>query len=296
VVTVVDWVQEGRYVAALDSPDSASEFQRADCAPRATMGDGLLTVSDWVQAGRYVNGLDPLTMAGGPTVLDGGQVVTPKGHKRGVDPNRVLTVQGPTFFQGQTGTASVNLEAQGNENGIGFSLAFDPTAVTYTGASLGLDAVGATMNVNANQATNGQLGIILALATDVSFSPGTREVIKVSFQAVTAASVTSTLGLTDLPVRREIADTNALPVVATYVNGTISVNPKPSLEISHNKQSIGLAWPLWATNYLLQEAVENTLPITSWTNFPVSPVVTNSSMKIELPLSGSIRFYRLKHQ
>jgi uncharacterized repeat protein (TIGR01451 family) len=294
-VTIVDWVQVGRYVAALDSPTNASEFQRADCAPRSTLGDGLLTVSDWVQAGRYAAGLDPLTVAGGPVAPSGNQVIISKAGKRGTNPSREVDVQGPLIFQGQTGTAAVMLQAQGDENAVGFSLSFDPKVVTYINYTAGSDASNATMDINANQSTNGQLGIILALPTDVSFSPGARQLVKVNFQAVTAASVSEPVTLTDLPVRREVSDTNALPVVATYANGTISVNPKPSLTISETQQSINLSWPLWATNYTLQEAVGSTLPITSWTNLAVTPIVKTNAITVGLPLSGSVQFYRLKH-
>src|SRR5262249_55726204 len=66
-LTTTDWVLLGRYVARLDYPTNASEFQRADCAPRASLGDGNILVNDWVQAGRYAAGLDPMTVAGGPT-------------------------------------------------------------------------------------------------------------------------------------------------------------------------------------------------------------------------------------
>jgi len=152
------------------------------------------------------------------------------------------------------------------------------------------------MDINANQATNGQLGIILALSTGVSFSPGTRQLVKVSFQAVTAASVDSAVALTDLPVRREVSDTNAVPVVSTYSNGIIEVNPKPSLAISHSSQTVTLAWPLWATNYNLQQALGANLPTTTWTNLQVSPVITTNAQDITLPLSSSAQFYRLKHQ
>jgi len=62
-----DWLQTGRFVARLDYPTNGSEFQRADCAPRAALGDGVINVADWVQVGRYVAGLDPMTPAGGPT-------------------------------------------------------------------------------------------------------------------------------------------------------------------------------------------------------------------------------------
>ena len=69
ILSVSDWVQVGRYVAALDPVPTGpgSAFQKADCAPRQTGGDGRLTVSDWVQAGRYVAGLDPPQSAAGPT-------------------------------------------------------------------------------------------------------------------------------------------------------------------------------------------------------------------------------------
>jgi hypothetical protein len=295
-VTIVDWVQVGRYVAGLDVPGSASEFQRADCAPRSTQGDGLLTVSDWVQAGRYAAALDPLTVAGGPTTPSGGQAITHDIHKRGAGPDRILEVQGPFLFQGQSGDLVVNLEAQGNENAIGFSLAFDPTSVRYLNYTQGLDAADATMDVNANQATNGQLGIILALPTDVTFNPGTRELVKVNFQAIIATPANSLVTLTDLPVRREVADTNALPVVVTYSNGTILVNPKPSLNVNQTKQGISLIWPSWATNYTLQVATGITLPVTTWFNLPIAPTISNGLMKVDLQLNGSVQFYRLKHQ
>jgi sugar lactone lactonase YvrE len=55
-VNIADWVQEGRFVAGLDIVSNGSEFQRADCAPRATQGDGQITVADWVQVGRYAWG------------------------------------------------------------------------------------------------------------------------------------------------------------------------------------------------------------------------------------------------
>src|SRR6185436_7422307 len=66
-LVVSDWVQIGRFSVGLDTPAPGSEFQRADCAPRAMLGDAQVTVADWVQAGRYSVGLDSVTAAGGPT-------------------------------------------------------------------------------------------------------------------------------------------------------------------------------------------------------------------------------------
>ncbi|HTL17976.1 MAG TPA: LamG-like jellyroll fold domain-containing protein, partial [Patescibacteria group bacterium] len=292
-VSIVDWVQVGRYVAALDSPTNASEFQRADCAPRKNGGDGTLTVSDWVQAGRYAAGLDPLTLASGPSIPTG----SPVGplHKLGNSPTRTLAVEGSLLFQGQTATALVELDSQGDENAVGLSLAFDPKVVSYTGALLGSDATGATMDVNANNANNGQVGIILALPTGTSFSAGTRQLVKVSFQAITSASVDAAIALADQPVHLEVADTNATPVVATYTAGVIQVNPRPALGILQQSQVLNLTWPSWATNYNLQQA---DFPFVGWgwTNLSVTPVSTNNSLGVSLPVNGSAKFYRLQHQ
>jgi hypothetical protein len=169
-VTVTDWVLAGRYAARLDYPTNAAEFQRADCAPRATLGDGAITVIDWVQVGLYAAGLDPLTVAGGPTseVIPGG-IISGKGSGANTphgDPpsSRRLEVADTMVLRGLTGTASVQLEAMGNENALGFSLGFDPAAVTYVGASIGSASNGVTLIVNDTQAGAGRLGFVLGLA------------------------------------------------------------------------------------------------------------------------------------
>ncbi|MGH9801672.1 MAG: cohesin domain-containing protein, partial [Blastocatellia bacterium] len=64
-VSTADWVQVGRFVSGLDEPADGSEFQRADIAPKNTLGDGRLSVADWVLAGRYAAGLEPVVPAGG---------------------------------------------------------------------------------------------------------------------------------------------------------------------------------------------------------------------------------------
>ena len=66
MMLVDDWVQCGRFIAGLDTVNLGSEFQRADCAPYATAGDGQMFVNDWVQSGRYVAGLDGQQTQDGP--------------------------------------------------------------------------------------------------------------------------------------------------------------------------------------------------------------------------------------
>src|SRR5207248_2931227 len=128
------------------------EYQRADCAPRSTLGNGAITVTDWVQAGRYAARLDPLVAVGGPTNDSTSFAAGLDSDPKGASARRV-DVTNNVLAQNQSGTVSVNLEAQGNENALGFSVSFDPSKLTYVGASLGAGASGATLNVNSGHAT-----------------------------------------------------------------------------------------------------------------------------------------------
>jgi hypothetical protein len=150
---ISDWVQVGRYVAGLDDIAPGSIFQRADCAPLATAGNGVLGVSDWVQAGRFAVGLDGLTSADGPT----GTPVTP-GRKRpspASPPERVIRFEGAMLVAGATNEIPVLLTASGEENAVGFSVSYDPAVLKFVGAVKGAGSQKATLNVNTRQTASG---------------------------------------------------------------------------------------------------------------------------------------------
>ncbi|HTL56954.1 MAG TPA: hypothetical protein VL361_14830, partial [Candidatus Limnocylindrales bacterium] len=302
-LTIIDWVQEGRYAARLDYPTNASEYQRADCAPRSTSGDGAITVADWVQAGRYVAGLDAANRAGGPTndvgpnivgsttskVIDHGSAPRRRGNS-----SRQIQVLNSYLAPGQPGTISVVLQAQGDENALGFSLAFDRAVFAYNSAMLGANAAGATMNINVSEVNLGRLAIVLARPTGASFQAGAEEVVEVNLTPVASALGSYTLALTDQPIVRQVVDPNATPLSTAYINGTVLVNPQPTLSIARANQNILLSWPLWATNFTLQQADSAMLASTRWTNVPVTIRVTNNQATAALPITSSTRFYRLQ--
>jgi len=296
-VTVTDWVLVGRYAAGLDYPTNASEFQRADCAPRSTLGDGAITVSDWVQVGRYAAGMDPLTPAGGPTADTTGGGSGSTGSGGGAGPKdltrRSLTATTTMLVVNQAGTVSLLLDAQGNENALGASLAFDPARLTYTGATLGRGAPAATLNVNASQAAAGKLGFVLALKAGGSFAPGMTELLELTFQVATATPGACAVSFADRPVKREVSDTSALTLASAYANGAVVVNPLPSLSVARSDQGVVLSWPLWATNFVVL-ATPGGLPSSGvWTSLSVTPITTNGQNAIRVPASSTSRFYRL---
>lgn len=298
-LTISDWVLVGRYVAGLDSPTNSSEFQRADCAPRSTLGDGLLTVSDWVQAGRYAAGLDPVTRVGGPAspvpMVVTGPLVASIGRKTQSNPRQVRALA-PMLAPGQAGTIEVALEAQGDENALAFSLAFDPAKLVFTGVAIGSGAAGTTLNVNTNQAVQGRLGLVLALKANQSFTAGSKQLVQVSFRATTSASGTTAVSFSDQPVTLGVCDPAAATLAAEYVDGTVAITPLPSLKIITSSKSVTLSWPASASGFLLQESTDSTLAAASWKTVTATPSVLNNETVVWVPLRANSTFYRLYRQ
>jgi hypothetical protein len=290
-VGITDWVLVGRYAARLDYPTNSAEFARADCAPQASLGDGAITVSDWVQAGRYAAGMDALTVAGGP--ISERTLNSAPRRKTELTARRVEVTQVP-LVQGQTGTISINLEAQGDENALGLSVAFDPLLLNYVSAGPGKDVAEGVLYVNATQAGSGRLGFVLALPTGKSYAAGMREMISMRFRALTSTPHAQVIALTDVPVPREVCNTSALVLDAAYADGFVTISPLPALRIVQSGQDMVLLWPLWAANFTLQEAAGTGLPF-SWSDVETNGhMLTNDNERVLLvPLSTTNKFYRL---
>ncbi|HWD94472.1 MAG TPA: immunoglobulin domain-containing protein [Verrucomicrobiae bacterium] len=281
---IFDWSQVGKFVAGVDLATNATEFQRADCAPKSTGGDGQLKVTDWVQAGRYVSAADAPTPMGGPaapvapTILTGGP--------------RTVTTATSGAVQGTPLTLPVTLQSQGNENAIGFSLNFDPTVLKYSSTAKGSAAASATLDVNSNQVAAGILGVALALPAGNSFATGSQEVVRVNFMALTSTT-NSSVTFSDAPVLRSLSDPLANELSANYSNAAVVVNPPPVLSISLANTNARLSWPNWATGFNLQAS--GVLPAPTWTNIS-GPAQTNSSnIFITVPALDPSGYFRLQH-
>jgi hypothetical protein len=294
-VTVTDWVLIGLFAAHLDSPTNAAEFQKADCAPRDTLGNGQITIIDWVQAGRYAAVLDPLTPVGGPTE-PAAFIVSSQKRSNGIAgvSTRQVRVMDSTINQGQTGSVSVSLQSEGDENALGFSVTFDPAFLTYTGVALGTAANGAALNVNTNNLSAGQVGFALALPSGTHFAAGLDELLKVSFKTSISATGTLSVGFGDLPIYREISDPTAHVLPSDYLNGAIIITPLPSLTIVRATPNVTLSWPVWASNFVLQQNGSGLNSSGSWSNVTATVSTNNQQNEVTLPISGPTRFYRLR--
>ena len=235
-VTIADWTQTGRFVANLDAVASGSEFQRADSAPKGTLGDGRLTIADWVMAGRYASGLEVASAAGGPSApalpatVAGEAVKAFELQSEAQQESRTIRVRPDLFSRGRENELIIELVSQGNENAVGFSLNFDFNQLNYVRTTLGNDSAGAILNVNTNRLAEGRLGFGLALSSNQSFAAGTRQVLKVVFTVPSGGSVNATtVSFGDLPVSREVVDPQANILPAGYTPGEIRLDPPAEL-------------------------------------------------------------------
>ena len=289
-LTLSDWLEEGRFVAQLDTPSSPLEFQRADCAPRSSLGDGALTVIDWVQAGRYALGWDPPTLPGGPTAPSGSSPSTPPSATRQV------VVGSTTVQMGQVTTANlaISLTAEGNENAVGFTLGFPPSNFSFGSASASGGTGGATLILNTNQASAGLVAAVLALSPGNSFAAGAQPLLSVELNLVGTNSGIFPAAFTSQLVKCEVSDTLANPLPVSFVSGTVTVNPIPSLAIQLSGSNAVLSWPLWAGNFLLQSAGTGAPSFGPWSNSTAS-VTASTSNFATVPLTNEVQFFRLEH-
>ena len=115
-----------------------------------------------------------------------------------------------------------------------------------------------------------------------------------TFQAAAPDQGKYSILLANQPVPCEVSDATALRLAAGYVNGTITVNPLPSLSIGRTGESITLAWPLWATNFGLQTAEGGLPPAVPWTNLVAVPILTSNESIVTLPFAATNKVYRLR--
>ncbi len=229
-VTTADWVQVGRFAAALDvARTDINEFQRADCAPKPC-GDGRITTADWVQAGRYAAGLDPVVPACGPLSSTSALFAAESRDKNTVGTvfkntgSRTFRAVNANFKPGRIDSLIMELEAQGDENAVGFSLNFDPRVLVFQNVVLGKGAMSATLNKNDSKKDSGRVGITLALPTGQMFAMAKHAIVIATFMVITNPPAASTIiGFSDQPVAREVVDVNANILSATWTPATVAI-------------------------------------------------------------------------
>ncbi len=117
----------------------------------------------------------------------------------------------------------LQLSAQGDENGLGFSLNFGPSILSHPQVQRGKDAGAAALNVNAGEVGSGRLGIALALPAGQTFAAGAREIVVVTFAVSANLNVDSSrIDFGDQPIAREAVDANGNVLSVAWTGGTVT--------------------------------------------------------------------------
>ncbi|MBI1763546.1 MAG: putative Ig domain-containing protein, partial [Acidobacteria bacterium] len=176
-VEASDVRQMARFALKLDALTGA-EFQRADCAPSQTRGDGRFDLTDVVQAQHYANGIGVLAEAGGPTATPSENEESASAEWQ-TQPSGPLTLSGGAFTRGQIGALTVNLNAGGLETALSFTLHYDSARLTF------LEAVKADVFGNAevfgNDTQPGKLGVVFMLAAGQRMPGGANTLLNLRF-------------------------------------------------------------------------------------------------------------------
>ncbi len=232
-VNLQDFVQIGRFAIGLDTPAAGAEFRRADCAPRDTKGDNSVSLADYVQAGRFATGLDPVTTAGGPAGAASAAAsssLSGRGSSARQE-GRVSRIDGELrpYRNGDARVASISLNANGDENSLGWSINFDPRDWSFAGASSPITS--AQVLLNRTRASEGRIGVALVLAPGATIAPGRQNIVDLQFTRVREQANPFVIGFGDEPIAREAVTVDASTVRAAFSAGA-SENTKTLVTVS----------------------------------------------------------------
>jgi hypothetical protein len=201
---------------------------------------------------------------------------------------------------------AVELEAQGDENAIGFTLNFDPNVLKYDMAVVGRDAAEATLTPNPLQADQGRLGIVLGLPADQKFAAGTRQILVVFFFVNPNTTADSTIvGFGDQPVAREAVDANANLLAVEWKSVVVTTLKKSTMDFPTTlelKQNFPNPFnPSTNIEFAIPRASHVTLKVFNLTGQEVATLVDQllpaGSYKADWTaanLNGGVYFYQLR--
>ncbi|MEO6725098.1 MAG: TIR domain-containing protein, partial [Blastocatellia bacterium] len=153
---------------------------------------------------------------------------------------RVIRVVNAASQRGHQVNVSIELDAQGTENGFGFSLAFDAAQLGFINAMLGADAINATLNINKVQSSLGRVGLVVAFPTKQCVASGNNKKLVTLIFGVLASSTENKTALEfgDQPINREVVNLSAGDLPVTWTSGSVSIVSQQNVISQPNLQSL----------------------------------------------------------
>lgn len=156
-------------------------------------------------------------------VTDGAGAITSRNASLDVSP----TPRQLRFADQSVATAGeidlpVELLALGDENAVGFSLAFEPACLEFVRATLGAGAAGGSLLCNASETADGRVGVAVIRGQGERFGAGSAVVALVRLRALQVSGPTP-VRFIQHPTTVEVADVWGNPRPVTTTDGVVNV-------------------------------------------------------------------------
>ncbi len=200
---------------------------------------------------------------------------------------RSVVIAPVTAVAGRQTTLPISLVSTGGENGLSFSLSFDPARLSYVGHGAGAGASGASLLVNSNNVLHGTLGVMLAKPAGQSFPGGSNELIRLQFQLSPEVAATP-VAFADSPLPREVVDAGANPLCANYSNALVMITAliPPGILADPASQTIQPITNI-ATNVIFTVSADGSLPLIYQWRWNGTNLTTASQSALVLTNVGS---------
>lgn len=230
LVTWDDYLMIGQFAAAPETVPPGSQFQRVDCAPRGSGGNGYITVADAVQARRYAEGIDPLISAAGPTAPPG-SLAAQAGRTQICKPLDVgfeLTVGDQAFTRGATNWTVVMLNNAETVEALSFTMKHDPDLLAYMDCRLVGAGTNAALHLNMAERAIGSVGMSLLWPAECPLPAGTNAVLQLCYAAAPGASqITSEFAFAAAPTPLSLVWNGGEEAVPNIRSGHAGLYPPP---------------------------------------------------------------------
>ena len=257
-VDVLDLVSLGRILNNLDSPPaSGAEFQRADIAPRSTLGNGVIDANDLTQMRNYIVASNPKTPAGG--AINAASLNAAKKSSKTATETEISLLKTRNFeahssavdsatvsaaaVSGAGGSAfvPVTLNSNGNVSAVQFTVTFDPNKLTASSISGGANLPSGT--TVATNASPGKISAVLYRPLDGNsvFPSGNVELLRLNFSVNQNAVGNAAIVFTDAPTARLAADAQANAITLNSTNGNVAISTAYSISGKITNGGQGLA-------------------------------------------------------
>ncbi|MFT3743159.1 MAG: choice-of-anchor Q domain-containing protein [Pyrinomonadaceae bacterium] len=202
----------------LDS--TTNEFQRADCAPLATRGDGVLNTADVVQARRFAVGFDPIVSIGGPSSQSLTEAVFGRAEDNGFLAATQFQITSQTAARGERVSLPVEMITNSKVGAVSFTVEFDPATLQDPRITA---PNGVNVSLNTRYANKGKIGVLVDSDRSLA-SAADRKIVMIEFTVAPKAETgNSAVSFGGDVIGKSVASVKAENMRAAWTDGYVLI-------------------------------------------------------------------------